>query len=246
MDTNKVKKLYIYSTLKCNLKCIHCNVSASPDRKEMLNLGIVRSLFGKYSFKNISEINITGGEPFLYKELDDLIEFISSKFPNVNITISTNGISVNTALLLKHVKTIHSINVSIDGMEREHDQLRGHGSFKKTIFNLTKLCEIDIAVKINTVISNVNFSSIQKFDRYMKEKFPQVEIRTIPLMPFGRAASGTNIFEHTALRSAEKLQRCLNCTLPTTLSVYPDGSLYKCYAEYNNSGIIPPVDNVAI
>lgn len=221
--------------MRCNLKCIHCNVNSGPERTETLNLLTLKNILEKESFDSIVEVNITGGEPFLYKNLDNLLDLISSYFPKTKVSISTNGTCINTDILKKHRNKITSVNVSVDGMEAEHEIMRGKGTFNKAMKGVKTLIDLGVPVKINTVISNINYSSIKNFEKYFNIHYPEAEVRAIPLMPFGRAASDKQNFSHIELKSAEKLGRCATCTLPSTLSIYPDGSTYKCYAEFKSS-----------
>ena len=97
----------------------------------------------------LKSINISGGEPFLRSDLIDIIGVISSQCKEPRIVISTNGlmpkrIEEQTRKILESKKDI-GVRVSIDGLERIHDRIRGTGgAFVKAIKSVQILKSLGI------------------------------------------------------------------------------------------------------
>jgi MoaA/NifB/PqqE/SkfB family radical SAM enzyme len=134
------------TTYKCNSRCMMCNIwrkyQKSPNRlKEELTLDEFIDFVNKNRF--LRKIALTGGEPFLRKDLYDMVIFLDERGYNVEIT--TNAILIKK-IKLEESKILnnlsgnvpHNLSISIDGLEKTHDYLRGvNGNFKKAI-NLLK------------------------------------------------------------------------------------------------------------
>lgn len=164
----------------CNSRCKTCNIwrnNPLEKMKEELSLKEIEKIFN--NFKKIYWLTITGGEPFLKKELVDIVRVIYEKSRPEVATIATNGILANRIALwvkkiLKSCKKLSLvINVSLDGIGKQHDMIRGvSGNFDlavKTIKKLKKLNHPRLIVGINTVISKYNVKNFDEIYRYIRE-----------------------------------------------------------------------------
>ena len=83
-------------------------------------------------------IHLSGGEPFVYPEIVDLISYI--KKSGLFLAITTNG-----TFLSKHAEEIirmnvNRIHISIDGPKEIHDKIRGvKGTFDRIMTGLAKI-----------------------------------------------------------------------------------------------------------
>ncbi|MCP5108200.1 MAG: radical SAM protein [bacterium] len=129
----------------CNLRCSHCYQKdyAFVDLEDEKILEIAHTL--DYTLKKWNRdgrISLTGGEPFLRKELLlKLLDFFENS-PNFYwMGILSNGILVDEEIAdrMKPFKKLKEIQVSIDGADAgSHDSIRGEGSFDKAV-NAVKL-----------------------------------------------------------------------------------------------------------
>ena len=139
--------LTYFVTNKCNLKCQHCFYWKNLNlKKRELTLEEIDK-FSK-NLKDILVLNITGGEPFLRKDLPDLIKtFYINKKPII-LTINTNGFLTNkiisdTEKILSFYKLPLIIEISLDGIKEDHDKVRYvEGAFDKSILTFKKLKEL--------------------------------------------------------------------------------------------------------
>lgn len=129
-----------------------------------LPLNTVRKIIDEISDSDFPGIVFSGGEPFTYKYIFQVLQYALSK--NVKPTIITNG------MLLDHktIKSLLSENISIQLtfdsiIPREHDNLRGDGNFQKILDILTIANELLVTDKlmIRYNISKINYTYIEKF-----------------------------------------------------------------------------------
>ncbi len=138
-------------TNRCNSKCVMCGIWKRKEKEDM-NIERFNEIFSKSKIlKNLNTITITGGEPFLRDDLDKFIEVITKHSKPIQIRFSTNGFLTENILkfmehaLKKYKSNKFSIKISMDGVGKEHDKMRGiPGAFDKvlqTIKELSKLKE---------------------------------------------------------------------------------------------------------
>lgn len=131
----KAITFYFDVTNLCNLRCEMCYL------RDVLNKKVKGGALTNEEFLHfvdrdgIKRVNLIGGEPFLRKDLPELlVEFERRRI--ICETITTNGtlITEEHAAQLAHLVSLgllNSITISIDGPGRVHDQVRGNGIFAK-------------------------------------------------------------------------------------------------------------------
>ncbi|MCW4014275.1 MAG: radical SAM protein [Candidatus Bathyarchaeota archaeon] len=139
-------------TDKCNGRCKMCNIWNTEPRPEP-HLEQIESFFqeNKETLKDLTFIQLTGGEPFLRTDLPEIVEIVHNAVPDTMIWIPTNGllpdeIRKTTRLMLNKIEGAKlGITVSLDGDAQVNDAQRGVvDGFKnavKTIKNLSELKE---------------------------------------------------------------------------------------------------------
>ncbi|MCM8782924.1 MAG: radical SAM protein, partial [Candidatus Omnitrophica bacterium] len=160
--TPSLQSLYFYLTSYCNLNCLHCWIAPSYiDKEEAPSetpFELLKDIIDQAIPLGLKSIKITGGEPFLNKNIFPLISYASSK--NLNITIETNGTLIDEEAT-KFLKENHigMVAVSLDGPNREiHERLRAkQGCFEKTLKAIKFLKKYGLNVQV--------IMSIYKFNR---------------------------------------------------------------------------------
>lgn len=154
----------------CNSRCKTCNIWKKKARD--ISVGEYAKIFKKIG-RSPYWITFSGGEPFLRRDIVDVVTTIYNISRPRIINIPTNGILTraiveNTAAIARACpKAQLIINLSIDGIEAQHDEIRGvPGNYKKVIATYHRLKALklkNLSVGIHTVISQFNvesFSSI--------------------------------------------------------------------------------------
>ena len=141
----------IITTYRCQMRCKMCDIWEHPtDSKKEITAKELEIL------PNFKFVNITGGEPFVRRDLEDIIEVMYKK--SDRIVISTSGYHYKRILKLAERFPKIGIRVSIEGLSQRNDDLRGReGGFDrglKTLFGLQEMGNTDIGFGIT--VSNKN------------------------------------------------------------------------------------------
>ncbi|EDZ95310.1 Radical SAM domain protein [Limnospira maxima CS-328] len=155
----QLQELDLHVTNKCMLACKHCCFDAGekmlPELKKERWMQILKQ--GKNL--GVKDIDITGGEPLLYKGLDHLINYAVNL--EYNVTLQTNGILFNRSRR-KELKArgLKNVMISIDGWEKSHNWLRGFNSFQQAKSNIEEAIEEGWTIRVNAVAMKSTFKSI--------------------------------------------------------------------------------------
>lgn len=185
------------ATRRCNLNCVHCgSPSEEVNLKEELTTEEVIEAFTQiaqdFDMSKFRHINITGGEPFVRKDLLYILEKLY-RFPFYrNIDIQTNGIHIaNHPEILKELKKVGvtGIGVSIDGLEETHDAFRRRkGAFQKA-FKAAKLAvEHGYVVTVSVVAHSKNVNEIPLLYELVKREIRPRVFRVMTIDPIGRTS----------------------------------------------------------
>ncbi|MCD6500402.1 radical SAM protein [bacterium] len=181
-------KLTLALTFMCNSKCKTCNIwkiyKKSPEKvREELTTKDWKKLFDEIG-NNLGWIEFTGGEPFLRKDIDEVVIYAYN-----NTAISAGGLTTNGIIskrILQVVKRIVenipngkilNIGISVDGVPEVHDEIRGiSGNFEKAAWLFDKLKELkyihkNLAVHFAYTISQYNAGKFRDFYDFMKESY---------------------------------------------------------------------------
>lgn len=107
-------------TYRCNAKCYMCNTWQHPSKKaDEFNVDLVKKIPDGLKF-----INITGGEPFLRDDLEEIVRVAVKK--SERVVISSNGYF--TEKMVKMAEKFGNnigFRISIEGLPAANDELRG-------------------------------------------------------------------------------------------------------------------------
>lgn len=169
----------VYSvTRKCNSRCVMCNIWKDEYCQELTLQEIKNILCGAF-FSKLKYVNLTGGEPFLRKDLAEIVS-IFGELPHLKaIQIPTNGfltqkiVETTDSILRQLSPDIYlSISVSIDGDESIHDKIRGtKGAYDKATKTLQQLQSIEdprLIVGVATTVLRANIYSIEEIYNHLK------------------------------------------------------------------------------
>jgi sulfatase maturation enzyme AslB (radical SAM superfamily) len=129
----------------CNLTCKHCFISCSPHNHSFgfLDLDTVRRALDVSVALGVKEYYFTGGEPFLNRDMTDILELTLQYGP---ATVLTNGTVFRdewlTRLRAAAEASIYSLEfrVSMDGFTAaENDPVRGDGTFDRILRGVRQL-----------------------------------------------------------------------------------------------------------
>jgi len=175
----------------CNSRCKTCNIWKKKKNSKELSLQEFEEIFKNIGKNNLYLLILTGGEPFLHKDLDK-IAFLAEKYCQPStIVIPTNCILGEvivrkTKEILEKCKHTHiTVNVSLDNIGKKHDSIRGvKGNFQKVIDTYKELKKLEetnknFDVSIHTVISKLNYQDFPEIYNFVKQLKPSNYITEI-------------------------------------------------------------------
>lgn len=174
-------------TDRCNLRCFYCmpeeGINYLP-KKDLLSFEEIIRLVSLLADMGITKVRITGGEPFVRKDLNKLLENISAISGIEELHITTNG--VLTAQYIPFLKSINikSVNLSLDTIdEQRFIQITRRKLFSEVMQTLEALIANKIPTKINAVVmEGKNIEDIIPLIELGKNQ--NIDIRFIEEMPF--------------------------------------------------------------
>jgi MoaA/NifB/PqqE/SkfB family radical SAM enzyme len=159
----------------CNFKCQHCSIERfqGHTHKRSFTLDDVRSLSRQADEMGLARFVITGGEPLVFKEFDDLVAAIDpTKF---YINCDTNGWLLDDARA-RHLKSlgVDRIQLSIDSLDASsHDAFRRRdGSHARTLRAVDAALNAGLDIFIQTVVTKQRLHSDEfiEFLRFFNDK----------------------------------------------------------------------------
>lgn len=166
----------LHFTDLCNFHCKHCFVKKRNCELSFHKLKIVIDKIYKYFNDNKikGRINLAGGEPLMSKNIDRIIEYITSK--NIEVSIITNGYYLDDSFIERHKNQISTIGISVDSLDYDTNVLIGR-YFKANTLSKEQLIHIcssikkaGIKLKINTCLSKLNID--ENFNSFINEIKP--------------------------------------------------------------------------
>lgn len=142
-------------THQCNYNCSYCIFSCNGKKIDgELTTEECYHIIDELVLHNFKHLKITGGEPFIRKDILEILKYASERL----ITdISTNAslITPEKVKLLNELK-LKMIHVSLDGDKLEHESVRGNNTYERTIKGLEALRKSVNKVRIGSVIHRDN------------------------------------------------------------------------------------------
>jgi cyclic pyranopterin phosphate synthase len=180
--------LRISVTDRCNLRCTYCmppqGVAIKP-KAEMLTFEEVTRLANVFVNLGINKIRITGGEPFVRKDLSVLLHNLRSISGLETLAMTTNGVMLAENIDdLKHCG-LNALNVSLDTLKPERFfSISKRDEFARVMAGIYRAIDAGFnSVKINCVVmKGINDDEILDFVEFVKNK--KANIRFIEYMPF--------------------------------------------------------------
>lgn len=192
-----VNYLRLAVTDRCNLRCFYCMPEQGIEyvpRNELLTYEEMLRLVRLLVEMGIEKLRITGGEPFVRKDMMKFLETLARIDGLRRLNITTNG--TTTAPLVPKLKAlgISSVNLSLDTLDpKRFFQITRRDEFHKVMQTLEALLVNEIPVKINMVVmEGKNTQDIIPMAGLTKEQ--PLGMRYIEEMPFNGEGKSKPVF----------------------------------------------------
>lgn len=200
----------------CNLSCNHCFISCHPgnDNFGFLDLETIRRYLHESRKLGVKEYYFTGGEPFLNRDMLQVLEETLAIGP---ATVLTNG-TVFTPSSIKALQAISGeslysleLRVSIDGYSPEtNDPIRGEGTFEKALDGVKMLVEAGFLPIITMAQTWPEEESTRVFDTFaatLKEAgYQRPRIKILPTLHLGMEAERSRPYSQAERISKEMME----------------------------------------
>jgi cyclic pyranopterin phosphate synthase len=181
-----IEYLRLSLTDRCNLRCAYCrDASATPCDYELSPANVER-IIKCMTALGITKVRLTGGEPLLRHDLEDIIAAISCHEAVCDICMTTNAHGLDSRAAALKKAGLMRINISLDSLNKDRFRtITGGGSVEQVFAGIDAALEAGLSpIKLNcVVIKGKNDDEVDDFVSLAREK--PVHVRFIELMPMG-------------------------------------------------------------
>jgi GTP 3',8-cyclase len=181
-----MRKLRVSLTDACNYNCFYCMPSKAvfTPKGRLLGPAEYRSLCGSLVAAGIEELRITGGEPTIRPEFEEILEALG------DLPVKRKGVTSNGHLLARHLGFLKRtgwshVNISLDSLDAgRFAEITGGGDFRAVMGCIEKAAALGLQVKVNTVVMRgVNEDEIGDFASWSARS--GIEVRFLEYMRIG-------------------------------------------------------------
>ena len=189
----QLRYLRLAVTDRCNLRCFYCMPEDGlqfSKRSQILSYEEMNRLVTILADLGISKVRITGGEPFVRKDIMPFMDGLTAIKGIEAVSITTNGTD-----LIRHIPGlkkmgIKSVNLSLDCLDKERfHQITRRDQFEEVMSSYRALLDNRIKTKINAVVMEEHNLEDILLMCALTKKDP-VSVRFIEEMPFNGGSKG--------------------------------------------------------
>jgi cyclic pyranopterin phosphate synthase len=172
----------------CNFRCNYClpdGVDCSTN-KDFLSTQEIKILIEAFARLGTKKIRITGGEPGLRKDLDEIIAMCANTPGIEQVGLTTNGFNLQRNIDNWYASGLTNLNVSADSLDpRMFNAITGHDKLQKVLDGVMRASSLGLNnIKLNAVLLNsFNYHQLDDYLEWLKNK--PVTVRFIELMETG-------------------------------------------------------------
>ncbi len=175
-------------TEACNFRCTYCLPDGyqADGRPQFLAVDEIRRLVRAFATLGMHKIRLTGGEPSLRRDLDEIIATVAA-VPGVRkVGLTTNGTLLPRRLPGWHRAGLTALNISMDSLDRGRFlAITGHDRLPEIQEGIEMAAELGLeSVKLNAVLlRGLNDDELPQWMAFLRTR--AVSVRFIELMRTG-------------------------------------------------------------
>jgi cyclic pyranopterin phosphate synthase len=217
------KKLRISVTDRCNMRCTYCmpyNNTTWFEQDNLLNFNQIVRIATIFANQGIDKIKITGGEPTIRPNIENLVKSLSNIDGIKSISMTTNGLLLKEKVKQLKESGLQSVNISLDTFDRKRfAAITGVDGLDKVLESIDAASSAGIPVKINmVVIRGWNEDEIVRFAEFSRETGHVVKY--IEFMPL----DGTGIWTSNLVFSKREMIDTINANIMKLVPLNNDNS----------------------
>ena len=163
----KIEAAYVHITDRCNLHCVGC-YSFVEERNEQVDLSTKQLyyIFDQLQDVGTSKVIISGGEPFLRKDLVEICKYAKEKCNIGFVTVISNG-CMNKEAYLSAIPYIDELNISVDGYDEKTRFIRDEG-IMPTVLNTIQQLKHLIPINLIFTLHKQNMQNMREYSDFAK------------------------------------------------------------------------------
>ena len=149
-------------TLRCNLHCGHCGSRAGLAREGEMPRERMLQAVGELAALGCERVTMSGGEPTMCEWWPDLAS--EGARLGVRMNMITNAVRVGRDFVRQAKDSgLCNFGVSLDGLEQEHDALRGRKGLYRNVMQLLDDCAAEkVSIGAITTVTKGNFRQLEE------------------------------------------------------------------------------------
>lgn len=191
LPIKRMRRVILSVTCNCNSRCKTCFIWKKKHKDE-LSLEDLKKFTETELFKKIRFLSITGGEPFLREDIEEIVNLFKQKNPKLHIAILTNALLPQRIYeKVQKMPADVSLSLSLNGNENTHDEIRGvKGNFKRLQETIENLKKLNARMSFIFTVTKENYDQVLWAWNFAKEK--NLNILFNPEMDYGRLDTEKN------------------------------------------------------
>jgi len=202
------KKLRVSVTDRCNFACLFCMPEKDKitwiKQSDILSFGEIERVVGVLASLGIEKVRITGGEPLLRRNLEELVAKIVSIEGIRSVDMTTNGWHLEQKARALHEAGLRGVTVSLHSLRKDRfAKISGMDALPRVLKGIDRALDEGLnPVKVNSVaIRGYNDDELLELVEYARDR--SISIRFIEFMPldglgmwnYDRVVPGKEIIE---------------------------------------------------
>ncbi len=187
------ERVWFYTNYQCNLACRYCLTSSSPHvPKRELDSATILALADDAVRLGFGAFGVTGGEPFVRRDMPELVAALARRLP---VVVLTNGTLFTERFVVERLLQLATLPValliSIDAARAtQNDRYRGIGSHARALSGLARLRAHGLHVRIGATLMDAQGAHISALRELALAYGIQSEDQIVrPMMARGAAAA---------------------------------------------------------
>jgi cyclic pyranopterin phosphate synthase len=211
----RIRNLRISVTDRCNFRCVYCMPAEGVRwlaREDILRFEEIQRLARLFVERyGVRTIRLTGGEPLVRVRIEELVAMIDRLAPDLDITMTTNGVLLRQKAKLLKEAGLRRLNVSLDTLHIDRfGDIARRDAFRRVMDGLAAAEEAGLSpIKLNVVVmKGVNDDEVIDFARVAREK--GYLVRFIEFMPL----DGDGIWSNDKVLPSRRIQERIQDEFP--------------------------------
>ncbi len=189
------RRLWLYTNFDCNLACTYCCAESSPRATaRRFDVATARTVFDEFRAMGGEEVLLTGGEPFMHPDLDELV----AAAEGLDRTILTNAMVVGRGrrrATLEGMDRTVLLQVSLDSATPDlHDRQRGTGAWQRAMAGIAEAQGLGFRVRVAATLHDEDPEGVASLHAHLDRIGIDRDLRLVrPVAREGFADTGLHV-----------------------------------------------------